>query len=228
MSKPRPSDDECLLLIVLKRKSALAAMRKIVSEFGLPPHKAPNLVTVLEYLTNMSSCVELMLKFLSGDWRSHKVGDMYEAVFGGKHPNQRLMDHLKTALVDQKYLFEPNGGLLSEIEDFEKLHDELKLKIRAKQDRFQVFADIPAPDTFLPYLRDNPGRFYGRENVVYGPGMGPIPPMDLQSDLLDLFSDNQRDQTFRRSSRQFPGIFQRSGRPATPARRSAGPGPRGE
>jgi hypothetical protein len=34
--------------------------------------------------------------------------------------------------------------------------------------------------------------------------------------------------TFRRWPRQFPGIFQRTGQPATPARRSAGPGPGGE
>ena len=34
--------------------------------------------------------------------------------------------------------------------------------------------------------------------------------------------------TFRRWSRQFPGIFQRSGQPATPVRRSADPGPGGE
>jgi len=34
--------------------------------------------------------------------------------------------------------------------------------------------------------------------------------------------------TFRRWSRQFPGNFQRAGQPATPARRSAGPGPGGE
>jgi hypothetical protein len=34
--------------------------------------------------------------------------------------------------------------------------------------------------------------------------------------------------TFRRSSRQFPRIFQPAGPRATPARRSAGPGPGGE
>ena len=35
-------------------------------------------------------------------------------------------------------------------------------------------------------------------------------------------------RTFRRSPRQFPRIFQRVGKRATPARRSAGPAPGGE
>ena len=71
------SDEECLLLIKLKRQHAKAAMKDIVVRFGLPPHYLPKIPTILEYLTNMVYCLELMLKLLSGNWRTHNVGAMW-------------------------------------------------------------------------------------------------------------------------------------------------------
>lgn len=160
MPKAHASVDECLLLVKLKREHAVAAMRKIVIEFGLPRHIFPKVTTILDYLTNMAYCIEMMLELLSNDWETHNVGEMYETVFGAPHANQTLMDELKIALVAQKYLFEPNGGLLAHISDLEKLHDELREKIREKHTKFAVQRDIPAPPPFLSYLQANVPRFY--------------------------------------------------------------------
>jgi len=109
MDKPHADTNECLLLILLKRKSAKEALRTILMEFALPPHHSPSVVLILEYLTEMVYCIELMLKLLSGEWQSHSVAAMYQTVFKQPHPDPDLLTDIKTALRDQKYLFEPNG-----------------------------------------------------------------------------------------------------------------------
>jgi hypothetical protein len=172
MSKAHATVDECLLLVRLKRENAKAAMKQIVVEFGLPTHRvpfglpthrAPDILTILEYLTNMVYCIEMMLKMLSGDWGSHKVGKMYETVFGKPHANQVLMDEITIALRDQRYLFEPNGGLLAQIADLEELYDDLKGKICEIHPTFDISRAIPAPPAFLTYLRDNITRFHTKK-----------------------------------------------------------------
>lgn len=160
MSKSHATVDECLLLIKLKREAAFAAMKKILVGFGLPPHHAPDVITMLDYLTNMVYCIELMLKLLSDDWVSHNVAKMYETAFGRPHANQQMMAEIKTALLDQKYLFEPKGGLISQVADMEKLNDELVHELRKKHDILRVEVSIPAPPEFMTYLRTNAGRIF--------------------------------------------------------------------
>ena len=82
MSFPHPSINECLLLIKMKRERAKASLQRIVSEFGLPPHHVPSVLTILEYLTGMVYCIELQLKLLSDNWRTHDVAAMYQKVAG--------------------------------------------------------------------------------------------------------------------------------------------------
>jgi hypothetical protein len=171
MSKPHAGEDECLLLIQMKRKVARAAMNKIILAFGEMPLKLPDVLTILEYLTNMVYCIELMLKMLSQDWGSHKVACMYETVFGVAHSNPALMKEIEDAVKSQKYLFEPHGGLLANIADMESLYTELIAKIRENRKAFSVTKQIEVPKQFLAYLRDNFKRFYRKE----GPKL-PRPP----------------------------------------------------
>ena len=168
MDKPHADTDECLLLILLKRKNAKEALRRILMEFALPPHHNPSVVVVLEYLTNMVYYVELTLKLLSGEWKSHDVAGMYQTVFKQPHPDPDLMAEIKTALRDQKYLFEPNGGLLAKVEGLENLGDELMDKVRERHPVYNVQTDIPAPASFLPYLRANIHRFYTKKGPTVG------------------------------------------------------------
>lgn len=163
MNKSHATEDECLLLIKLKRQRATGAMKKILVKFGLPPHHAPDVVTILDYLTNMVYCIELMLKLLSSNWESHNVGKMYEAAFGRAHPNRLMMKEIEAALRDQKYLFEPMGGLIAQIADMESLYDELIEGIRKKHGTLRVEVSVPAPSNFFDYLRSNAGRILSDE-----------------------------------------------------------------
>ena len=187
MSKAHASVDESLLLIKIKRRNAMAAMKEIVIGIGLPPHYYPNILTVLDYLTNNVSCIELMLKLLSGDWQSHQVGKMYETIFGKPHANLLLMDEICTALRDQKYLFEPNDGLLAHIGDLENLYDDVKSKLVEKYKKFFVHASIVAPATFAVYLRDHVSRFYSKKVTPTGVQEGPEKIMDTDT-FLDALS----------------------------------------
>ena len=160
MPKPHASTDECLLLIRLKRELAKAAMERIIVGFARPPHSLPDVTTLLEYLANMVYCIELMLKLLADTWTDHNIAKMYETVFGQPNPDPELMADIKTALTDQKYLFEPNGGLLAKIEGLELLHDVLDTRLRQRHDGYVIQVDIAAPPNFLAWVRKNVARFY--------------------------------------------------------------------
>jgi hypothetical protein len=163
MSKPHATTDECLLLVCLKREKALAAMKEILLSACQTQPGHADILLILEYLTNMVYCLEIMLKVLSGNWNSHNVGLMYEKVYGKPHASEALMDGITVALRDQKYLFEPNGGLLSQVGDLEKLYDQLRRKLHNAYKTFGVSQQIPAPESFVAYLRDNVARFYSEE-----------------------------------------------------------------
>jgi putative transposase len=80
------------------------------------------------------------------------------------------------------------------------------LKGHVSQDHVHLFVSCPphvSPSYLMPRIKGKSSR-----------------------KLLQQFSHLNK-LTFRRSSPQFPGIFQRSWRAATPARRSSGPGPVG-
>ena len=160
--------DECLLLILTKRKAALSALGKIVTEFGRT-NRVPDVLTILDYLTNMVYCVELMLKVLSDKWSTHNVGEMYKDAFGERHTNGDMMAEITTALRNQKYLFVPNGGLLLHVADLEKLHYDLRMKMLEKTSYFKVDIDIAAPANFLAFLRDNIVLFHPQTNVRIAP-----------------------------------------------------------
>lgn len=162
MSKPHADIEECLFLIELKRDAARAAMQQIVTGLMSRPPFVPSVLVILEYLTNMVYCVELILKVLSSDWKSHWVGVMYKTVFGQPHANPALMKEIEDALINQKYLLDPSGGLLAHIGDIEYLYDEVIAKLMSDQNFYWVEKCVPAPQSFLEYLRDNGARFYSK------------------------------------------------------------------
>ena len=168
-AKQRASDDGVLFLIQLRRQNAKEAFAEVVRGFLTFPVKTPRLTLLLDYLTNMVSCLELMLKFLSGDWNSHKVDEMYKTVFGADYTKSDLLLRLKEATMSQKYLVEPANNianLLPEIEDlYEKLHGE----IRSRHSQFGLEVEIDLDLGVGEYLRDNAMKFHKRSGK---PGEG--------------------------------------------------------
>ena len=86
-AKPRANDDGVLFLVKLRRKNAVAAFRQVVEGFTSFPAKVPSMTLLLDYMSNMLSSLELMLKLLTGNWTSHDVQGMYTTVFNSSHPN---------------------------------------------------------------------------------------------------------------------------------------------
>jgi hypothetical protein len=161
-AKPRANDDGVLLLIKLRREHAKEAMRRVVGGFITFPVKVPSATLLLDYLSNMVSCLELMLKLLSGDWGSHKVGEMYKKVFGSDYAKSDLMDRLKDAIMDQKYLVEPASGIAHHIPELEELFHALEGKVKARYSKFSVQIDYELPRSVGEFLRDHAGLFYHR------------------------------------------------------------------
>src|SRR5262245_53780133 len=135
MDKAHANDGEVLLMIRLKREHAKRAMYEIVTALAGTrgpagvTHREPSIAVLLDYRNAMISTLELMLKLLSGNWQSQNVGAMYETIFGKPHTDPELMEYIKQALKDQKYLFEPASNLGHYIPEMESLYDELKVKI---------------------------------------------------------------------------------------------------
>jgi hypothetical protein len=170
-SKPRGTDDEICVLIRLRREHAWKAMSKIVHGLARVPHSMPTVATLLDYLSNMAYTLELMLKLLSGDWRSHNVNGMYETVFGRPHPDSDFMTCLKLALTNQKYLFEPvsdsaqhDGKTIAHyIPEMESLFDDLRQKMWHQHRTYFVMKEFNLPMRFGEFLRDNVARFFEGE-----------------------------------------------------------------
>jgi hypothetical protein len=205
MSKPHASPDECLLLIRLKRDNAKASLQKIIVEFAGPARHAPGVLLILEYLTNMVYCIELMLKLLSDNWTSHDIARMYQTVVNRPHPDPVLLAEIKTAITDQKYLFEPNGGLLAKVPELEALYHELIICTRERYPIYNVQADIPVPPRLLAYLRDNLPLFY----VMEGPtSVGPVSAINLPA-MYAAFAPQYEDNV--RRMQEFIDKFTKSG-----------------
>jgi hypothetical protein len=171
--KQNPTHPEALLLIRMKRDRAKAAIDQIVKRFGVVGNEPdPGLEVLLDYLTNMVSALELLLKVLADDWRipgksrfNHRVGDMYQEVFGRPHGCPDLMTVLERAIRNQKFIFEPADRLMDHIPDLEALWDELTAEFYQRQwmEDIGVQREVVAPPAFIQFLRDNLPRFYRGE-----------------------------------------------------------------
>jgi hypothetical protein len=167
-AKARGTDEEVYVLIFLKRERALEAMDKIVKGLSFCPWHEPTFALLLEYISNMISVLELMLKLLSGNWQSHEVGKMYETVFGSPHPDSDFMACLKQALRDQKYFLlpsadpsQPNGRTIAHyIPEIEGLFDLFKQKFCEQHEKALFHREILLPVRIGEFLRDNVWKFF--------------------------------------------------------------------
>lgn len=144
-------------------------MRQIVEGFGTPPHTVPTIDLLNNYFVNNVFFVELMLKLLSGNWKSHDVGSMYHSVFEKPHQSPQLMKNIKEAIINQKYLFEPALGLSDSVPELEALHDEVRARIKQKFPDFSVKATVSLPNNFTKYIQDHADRFCRLQSPTFGP-----------------------------------------------------------
>ena len=172
-SKPRANNDEILLLITIRRQAAWESMRQIVEGFGTPPHLVPSIVLLSNYFMNMVFCIELMLKLLSDNWRSHDIESMYQSAFGKSHPSPQLMQEIKSAILDQKYLFEPASGLDGRVPDLESLYDEVLSKLKEKFPGFSIDRTVSLPKSFTEYIIGHAARFCRFQSPSFGPSNPP-------------------------------------------------------
>jgi hypothetical protein len=161
MAKPIAEDEELLYMIDHKRKVANNALGEVVRGLvdGQPSFPLDRL---MDYLTNMVSALELMLKLLSKDSESHNFAGMFHEVFKRDHPDQAFMEYLGEAMRDQKYLAKPvdNAKWFKEMED---LFAMLYAKI-AGEEKYQltrVSISVTMPREFTEFLRDHVQIFIG-------------------------------------------------------------------
>jgi hypothetical protein len=130
-----PTYDEAVYMVkIRRRRRAKEAINRIIERYSVISHQpAPGMEVLLDYFTNMVYGLEHLLKVLARDWDTpgkskygHKVGKMYEAIFGRPHSNPAFMKELEEAILDQKFIYEPAKGLLNRIECIEHLWDELR------------------------------------------------------------------------------------------------------
>jgi hypothetical protein len=178
--KQNPSHPEALVLIRLKRDRAKQSIDQIVKRFGVISNDAdPSLEVLLEYFTNMVYAIELLLKVMADDWKvpgksrfGHRVGDMYEEVFGKPHLCAQLMLLLEAAIVNQKFILEPAEGLMERVPEMECLWDELTFEFYKRQWMDDVFVrrEVLAPANFIQFLKTNLHRFFlGRTYTLEPP-----------------------------------------------------------
>jgi hypothetical protein len=144
-------------------------MWKIAERYGEISHSpAPGLEVLIDYFVNMVYGLELLLKVLARDWDvpgkskyRHKVGEMYEAVFGRQHVDPLFMRELEDAILDQKFLCEPAKGLVDRVEAIENLWDELVMEYSRNgwDKRYQVIKEVKTAPPFACYLMNNLSRF---------------------------------------------------------------------
>jgi hypothetical protein len=174
-----PTYDEAIYMARIKRQRAKGAFDWIIKSnavFSNSP--APGMDVLLDYFFNMVYALELLLKVLAKDWDvpgktkfGHKVGKMYEAVFGRPHADAAFMKELEDAILDQKYIYEPATGLIKRVEAMEKLWDELKLQyLNGAWGRFsKVSKEVKADASFGAYLLNNVARFTTPPTHRYDP-----------------------------------------------------------
>jgi hypothetical protein len=86
---------------------------------------------------------------------------MYKTVFGKPYATPKLMDVLKRAIIDQKFLFEPSDGLVDHMRELEELWDELTVEFDQRNflKDISVRRDVTPPPGFVRLLRDNFQRY---------------------------------------------------------------------
>jgi hypothetical protein len=115
--------------------------------------------------------IELLLKVLSEDWgpdgtkktaMGHDVGRMYEKVFGRAYTKSDLMKRLSSAIRNQKFLYEPDGGLRDRMPEIEELWDELTQEYYQRHwgAKSHVFKEVKMDSAFAQYLLNNIPRFW--------------------------------------------------------------------
>jgi hypothetical protein len=132
--------------------------------------KSVKLEQILDYLTNLIMCLEMMLKLLSDDWDSHKVGTMYQTVTKKPYPNQALMESLKQAIMSQKYLLSPAAGIVDHIPELEELSDSLYERIKEEYRGYYTEVGQLLPDNFGQFLLKNVEKYYRSKHITFTPG----------------------------------------------------------
>ncbi len=161
-TKPRASDDGVLYLIQKRRKEAKEAMYQVVQRFLKFPVRIPSITFLIDYLSDMVSCIELSLKLLSGNWGSHDVAGMYRDIFGMDYAKSDLMDRLERAIKDQKYLIEPASGIDAKIPEMEELFESLSELLKDRFGSYTVEIDHELTRSVCEFIRDRAGVFYHR------------------------------------------------------------------
>jgi hypothetical protein len=164
-----PTYGEAIYMVRIKRQRAKDAIDSIIARYSVwSKEPAPGMEVLLDYFVNMVYALELLMKVLAKDWDmpgkskyGHRVGDMYEAIFGRPHSDPAFMQELKDAIQDQKFIYEPANGLLNRIECMEDLWDELKLEyMRGAWGKLStVNKEVQTDDAFGQYLLRNIERF---------------------------------------------------------------------
>jgi len=119
----------------------------------------------------MVAALELLLKVLADDWKDgktkhgHDVGRMYEVVFGRPHADAAFLESLKRAILDQKFLFEPDPGIVNLIPELENLWDELTAEFyrRFPIYQFRVSKSVTVDQRCVEYFRDHVTRFIPKD-----------------------------------------------------------------
>ncbi len=163
-----PTHTEAICLIIVKRRAAKEAMFAFLKHEGCwTTHAGPRYESILAYWSNMVAAIELLLKVLADDWKAgksqyrHNVGRMYEVVFGRLHSDSVFVESLKSAILDQKFLFEPDPGIVNRIPEIEQLWDELTTKFYSQQTIYHCHIDkeVNLDKRCAEFFRDNIARF---------------------------------------------------------------------
>lgn len=164
-----PTYDEAIYMVRIKRQHAKEAIDRIIARHSVWSYEpVPGMEVLLDYFVNMVYALELLMKVLARDWDNpgrtkfaHRVGEMYEAIFGRPHSDATFMQELQSAILDQKFIYEPANGLLNRIECMENLWDELKEEYtRGAWGRLStVNKEAQTDNAFGQYLLRNVARF---------------------------------------------------------------------
>ncbi len=169
-----PTHAEAIELIILKRKNAKSAMWSIIDHAGVITNEAgPGLTVFIDYFANMVYAIELLLKVLSNDWANgktrfrHNVDEMYREIFGRDYSKSDLLCALKEAILDQKFLFEPDPGIVDRVQELEELWDELTEEFyqRFIGQIFHYDKEVTLSRKTVEYLSQHVHRFYTYKTV---------------------------------------------------------------
>ena len=135
-----PTYQEAVCLVIVKRRAAKESIFAFLKHAGRWTNQAgPRYESIFAYWSNMVSAIELLLKVLANDWKDgksqcgHDIGRMYKIVFGRLHADEAFIESLKSAIRDQKFLFEPDPRIANRIPELEQLWDELTTEFYGRQ-----------------------------------------------------------------------------------------------